>query len=316
MYTLNDYLAMLSDQARVSSYTGAINALVKPGDRVIELGSGFGYFSVLAVRAGAALVDAIDINPVVHLGPRVAASNGCADRIRFHHDDAVRFTPDRRADVIVADLRGPTPFAGRALEILIDARRRMLRPGGAMIGHRDVLYCAPVRQPSAFGRRVMAPLGGGAEVNLDPVRAVATTTPFQCAIDSDDLLSPGMSWGEIDYASIETPHHHGAAQWVLDQDVTMSGVAVWFEAHVGAGCCFSTAPGRGDTTYSQLYLPLRAAVPIAAKDSLILDLAAHLVSGHYVWEWTARVCPADGGECSVFAQNSIAERVVDPAAFE
>ena len=67
---------------------------MKPGDRVIELGSGFGYFSILAARARAAMIDAIDVNPVVHLGPRVAASNGCSEGIRFHHTDIVHFKPE------------------------------------------------------------------------------------------------------------------------------------------------------------------------------------------------------------------------------
>jgi protein arginine N-methyltransferase 1 len=314
MYTVNDYLAMLTDQVRVSAYTRAINALVTPGDRVIELGSGFGYFSVLAVRAGAAQVDAIDINPVVHLGPRVAASNGCADRIRFHHDDVFRFTPGVGADVIVGDLRGPTPFAGRSLEILIDARRRMLRPGGTMIGRRDVLYCAPARQPATFTRRVSTPLEPTDAIALDPVAAVAMTTPFQCIVDPDDLLAPGSSWGEIDYTAIDSPHHRGTAGWVLDRDATMNGIAVWFEAQLGAGHGFSTAPGSGATTYSHLYLPFARPVTIPAGAALSVDLAVHLVSGDYVWAWTARISGA-AGECTAITQNSLAERVLDPAAF-
>ena len=315
VYTLTDYLAMLSDQRRVSAYSAAIQALVKPGDRVIEIGSGFGYFSILAARAGAALVDAIDINPVVHLGPRVAASNGCSDRIRFHHTDIVHFEPEQRANVLVGDLRGPTPFAHRSLEILIDARRRMLRPGGTIIGRRDVLYCAPAREPASFQRRVSAPLGDTAAVTLRAVAAVAMTTPFRCTLDPGDLLAAGQSWGEIDYEAIETPHHRGAALWVLDTDMTMDGVAVWFDAHLGGGYGFSTMPGGGATTYSHLYLPFTAPLSIPAGGSVALNIAAHFVGGDYVWAWSARVCCRDGTESSVITQNSVAERVLDPAAF-
>ena len=306
---------MLSDQTRVSAYGAAIQALVKPGDRVIELGSGFGYFSILAARAGAAMIDAIDVNPVVHLGPRIAASNGCSDRIRFHHTDIVHFEPEQRADVIIGDLRGPTPFAHRSLEILIDARRRMLRPGGTMIGSRDALYCAPAREPASFQRRVRTPLGGTEAVSLAAVAAVAMTTPFQCTLDPGDVLAPGVSWGEIDYGAIETPHHRGGAEWVFDSAATMDGVAIWFEAQVGGGHGFSTMPGSGATTYSHLYLPFSAPVSIPAGGSVALHIAAHFVGGDYVWAWTARVCSTNGSESSVITQNSVAERVLDPAAF-
>jgi SAM-dependent methyltransferase len=312
VYTLSGYLAMLSE-ARVSAYAGAITSIVRPGDHVIELGSGFGYFSVVAARAGAARVDAIDINPVVHLGKRIAEANGCGDRIRFHHGDISSFEPDGRADVIVGDLRGPTPFADRALEVLIDARRRMLRPGGAMIAHRDVLYCAPSREPGAFRRRVHAPLNTA--IDLSAVAAVAMTTPFQCAIDSNDLLAPGLSWGEIDYTAVESPHHRGAAEWVVERDVTMDGVAVWFESHLGAGHTLSTAPAMAETTYSNLYLPFATPVTVAGGATLALELGVRLVAGHYVWIWSARVSPAGGGQPFTITQNSIAERVVDPGAF-
>jgi type I protein arginine methyltransferase len=315
VYALNDYLAMLSDEARLSAYSGALGAVVKPGHRVIEIGSGFGYFSIVAVRAGAAHVDAVDINPVVHLGRRVAEANGCGDCIRFHQCDISAFAPDERADVIVGDLRGPTPFSGRSLEVMIDARRRLLRAGGTLIGRRDVLYCSPARQPAAFQRKVSAPLEGAARIALGPVAAVAMTTPFQCAIDSGDLLAPGVSWGAIDYETIETPHHRGTAAWMLQRGADVNGVAVWFEAQLGAGHAFSTAPGRGTTTYSNLYLPFAVPVPVPAGGALLLDLAVRLVSGDYVWSWMARVSGADGRVCAVVAQNSIAERVVDPAAF-
>lgn len=315
MYTLTDYLAMLADRTRVSAYRAAIRAAVKAGDRVIELGSGFGYFSIEAARAGAALVDAIDVNPVVHLGPRIAAANGCSDRIRFHHTDIMTFQPEQRADVLIGDLRGPTPFAGRSLEMLIDARRRMLRPGGTMIGSRDVLYCAPAREPASFRRRVSTALASTDGISLAAVAAVALTTPFQCTLESGDLLAPGSSWGEIDYGTIETPHHRGAVEWIPDNALTMDGVAVWFEAHVGGGYSFSTVPGGGATTYSHLFLPFTAPVSIPAGGSLAVNIAAHFVGGHYVWAWSARVRSSDGSESSMIAQNSVPECVLDPAAF-
>lgn len=315
VYTLSDYLAMLSDETRVSAYSGAITSLVKPGDRVIELGSGFGYFSVLAALSGAALVDAIDVNPVVHLGPRIAASNGCSDRIRFHCSDISFFEPEKPADVIIGDLRGPTPFARRSLEITIDARRRMLRVGGTMIARSDTLYCAPAHEPAPFTRRVHTPLSATPAMNLEPAATVAMTMPFQCAIAPDELLAPGMPWGEIDYAVVETPHHRGTARWNFGDPATMNGIAIWFETRVGGGYGFSTMPGSGATTYSHLYLPLATPLAIPRGGSVALNVAVHLVDGDYVWAWTARVCSPDGVECAVMTQNSIAARVLDPAAF-
>jgi predicted RNA methylase len=156
MYSVADYLWMIADGTRVSAYAGAIRAAVRAGDRVLDVGTGFGFFSVVAAQAGAGRVDAVDTNPVVHLGPRVAQANGCADRIVFHHLDAARLTLDLPVEVIISDLRGPTPFCGRSLQVLIEMRRRWLRPGGVMIPAVDTVWLAPTRVPDVVRREVHA----------------------------------------------------------------------------------------------------------------------------------------------------------------
>jgi Met-10+ like-protein len=314
VYSLGGYLAMLSDETRVAAYAGAIRALVKPGDRVIEVGAGFGYFSVLAAQAGAARVDAVEVNPVVHLGPRIAAANGLADRIRFHEADLLQFEPDARADVLLGDLRGPTPFLGRALETLIDARKRMLKEGGIIIGRRDVLYCAPSRRPRAFDERISAPLSR-LGVDLSAVAAVASATLFPSSIAADRLLAPGAPWGEIDYLTVESPNHRGAAEWTLQDGGDVEGIAIWFEGELGAGFGFSTAPGLPVTSYGQLFVPFKSVVAVEPSEVLRVELSVHLVSREYVWVWTARVRRAGGTERLVLSENSMAERVIDPAAF-
>ena len=315
MYRLNDYLAMLSDESRVSAYARAIEAQVKPGDRVIELGAGFGFFSVLAVRAGAAVVDAVDLNPVVHLGPRIAAANGCADRICFHQTDLLRFVPDARADVIIGDLRGPTPFGRRSLEVIIDARTRMLREGGRLIGRKDVLYVAPARTPAAFRRVLPEPPVRG-DVNLAAAGAVVLDTPFNCAIASADLLAPAAAWGELDYERLDTTSHTGAAEWCATSPLRAEGLAIWFEADLGGDVRFSTAPDGSATTYGQLYLPLRAPLDVDAAECLRVEIGARYSAGEYVWTWQMEVRGSNGVARVCHSQNSLAERVVDPAAFQ
>ena len=59
MYHVADYDAMLADAARSGAYAAAIARAVRPGDVVVELGTGVGFFAVAAVRAGARRVYAI-----------------------------------------------------------------------------------------------------------------------------------------------------------------------------------------------------------------------------------------------------------------
>ena len=54
------YQDMLSDHERMRRYRQAIEAVVRPGDVVADLGTGLGVLALMAVRAGASFVYAID----------------------------------------------------------------------------------------------------------------------------------------------------------------------------------------------------------------------------------------------------------------
>ena len=311
MYALNDYLGMLADKRRVAAYQGALAAQVRPGDRVIEIGAGFGFFAMMAARAGAAHVDAVEMNPIAHIGTRVATANGYDSRIRFHVGDALTFEPERRADVVIADLRGPMPFAGQSIKVMIDARRRLLRDGGILIARADRLWCAPVSRAEVFEREVSAPLIQ-LGIDLEAIRRVAVDTPMRCGVAAEELCAPPVSWGLLDYMAIDRPSFSGSCEWRFDAPAKVRGLASWFEADLGAGYTFSTSPDAERSVYSQLYLPFRDTVILGRGETLQVQLASHLAGEDYVWAWTTRVLDRDGAQRLMVPQNSIAGQVIDP----
>ena len=313
MYSVADYLWMLADDTRASAYASAIRKVVRAGDRVLDVGAGFGFFSVIAARAGAAHVDAVDTNPAVHLGARLADANGCAGRITFHHTDVEQLELPHRADVVISDLRGPTPLARRSLATFIDARTRLLRPDGRVIPVADTMFAAPCRVPEAV-RRDMHAAFGREGIDTSPVERVVSETPYRCTIRSSDLIAAGRAWARIDYATVATPDLHGSADWTFAGAVAVDGLAVWFETELANGVGFSSGPGASVRVYNQVFLPLRSPIAIAAAERLRVELTLRLVLDEYIWAWTAWLTPADrSAERQVLQQNSIAEAVLDPA---
>ncbi len=52
-YSVRDYGRMIADTARTSSFVDAMRRTIQPGSIVLDIGSGPGFFSLLALQLGA-----------------------------------------------------------------------------------------------------------------------------------------------------------------------------------------------------------------------------------------------------------------------
>lgn len=79
---------MIADSGRVNAYAEAIAAAVRPGDVVADIGCGAGLFSLLACRAGARRVFAIEADECIQAARELARANGLEDVIEFFQSDS------------------------------------------------------------------------------------------------------------------------------------------------------------------------------------------------------------------------------------
>jgi predicted RNA methylase len=94
----------LRDRQRTRALETAINATVRPGDVVLDAGAGTGILALMAARAGARRVFAVEIDPVLcdHLR-RTVAANRLEHVIRVSEDDARNFA-GAEVDVLTIEL--------------------------------------------------------------------------------------------------------------------------------------------------------------------------------------------------------------------
>ena len=135
---------MLADGPRMAFYAAAVARRVRPGDRVIDLGTGTGILAAFAARSGAARVYALDHSDILRHARRLAEANGLAkvDFVATHSRD---FTLPERVDVILHEQMGDYLFDEAMVPNVIDLRERLLRPGGIIVPSRFEFYCEPVK---------------------------------------------------------------------------------------------------------------------------------------------------------------------------
>ncbi|MEM8994221.1 MAG: 50S ribosomal protein L11 methyltransferase [Acidobacteriota bacterium] len=281
MYSLPDYGRMLAEPSRFGAYRRALERAVKPGDVVIDLGAGPGVFALLAARAGADTVYAIEPDPVVALVGELAAANGLGG-IEPVASLSTAFTPPRKADVLVSDLRGVLPTFTEHLPSIIDARKRLLKPGGALIPRRDVLVAAPVSAPDARRRH----FGGFDVEGLDLSAATDRVCHLWARVELpiEALAAEPAPVAVLEYAELDSPHVKGAASFTVDgRDI--DGFAVWFDAELDDAERFTNAPSS-PLIYGQAFFPVEAPLETRSGDRLHLRFAAHQTPGDdYLYRW-------------------------------
>jgi type I protein arginine methyltransferase len=314
MYSLGAYGSMIADRVRVDAYTEALRRTVRKGSIVAEIGTGPGVFAVLACQLGAERVFAIEPAEIIQVAREVAAANGCAGRIAFFEGLSNRVTLPARADVIVSDLRGILPLFERHIPAIVDARRRFLAPGGAMIPRRDTLWAAIVEAPKPYGEVVnpwdQNPFGQ----NLGRARQLAVNNVQKARVSPAQLLTGNKLWATLDYTRIENPDVRGNLEWAVERAGTGHGIVVWFDTDLVEGVGFSNAPGAPETIYGSLFFPWSQSVPLERNQVVCMDLEAKLVEQDYIWRWTTRVMPLEGSKASPleFEQSTLGGAVLSP----
>lgn len=106
-----------------------LEAAIRPGDRVLDVGAGSGILAISAAKLGASAVDAVDIEPVAErAAAENAERNGVADRIRVAAGSAGADGPfPGRYDIVLANI------ISRVLIELVESIVNSIEPGGTLV---------------------------------------------------------------------------------------------------------------------------------------------------------------------------------------
>lgn len=283
MYSLHFYGQMLADAPRMDAYTAALRQAVRPDSVVLDLGCGPGVFALLACKFGARRVYAVEPDNVVGVAREAAVANGCADRIEFFESLSTDVSLPEPATVIISDLRGVLPWFEKHIPSIIDARERLLAPGGMLIPRRDVLWAAVAEAPEQY-EDLVGPWKRF-DLDLSAGERLITNTWRKSYLKPKQLLVDPVCWTTIDYYEVKNVDVHAEVYWRAARNGTAHGVAVWFDSELADGISFSNHPAAPKMIYGVGLFPFSQPVAIAEGDQIELRLAADLVQDGYVWRW-------------------------------
>jgi hypothetical protein len=239
---------MLIDEPRMAGYWAGLKATIRPGDVVIDAGSGTGVLATMAALCGAARVYALEQSDFADTIPAVAEASGVGDRVTVVRGDFSKVVLPEKARVLVTETFGAWAYAEDPIPDVARCIANNLADDGVVVPGRVRLWAAPM--PVAplsllhpFRRR---PDG----VNLTPLLADARCRGHITPVAAD-AVGPASLIADVPFP--------GTAPWAFSGTLTVDSpceaVCCWYDLEMAPGVILPTGPADPMTHWKQSVLP-------------------------------------------------------------
>ena len=317
-YDIYAYGRMVADNIRTDAYAEALRRAITPETVVLDLGTGVGVLALLAAKAGARKVYAVDPNDSIQIAREMAQANDCADKIVFIQDLSTRIDLPERANVIVSDMHGIVPMFEHHLPSVIDARRRHLAPEGKIIPAKDSLWAAPVQAPESRDHVALPWAKRPYGFDWTPAARIAHNDwfKFKDKTDSSNFFSEPQRWATVDYATIDSPNVNGKLTFNANRAGECHGIVVWFDSQLSDDVGFSNAPTASETIFGQAFFPWLDPVNLSPDYVVQFDLRCDLIDNYHLWRWATTVRDSAGKIRAEFKQSTFFGMPISPVRLQ
>jgi hypothetical protein len=275
---------LLLDEVRTNAYREAIRRVVTADSVVLDIGTGSGILSFFAIEAGARRVFAIEDQHSADLAMFLTKHLGYTDRMTVFHDRSTNIELPEPAGVLVTETLGAFGFEERILSSVIDARKRLLRPGATIIPQRVELFVVPVELPVIFERHISCWQRSSYGFDFSPLAMFASNAIYVANIESKTFLASPARIISCEMATVESADVSGQAKFETVRSGVLHGFAGWFRATLAEDVVLSNELPM--TSWSHAFLPLEQPQSIDAGTAIDLTLET---SDGKAWRWSGTV---------------------------
>lgn len=272
MFVPRWHFPMMADAARNRAYAEAINAKVQPGDIVLDIGAGAGLTAMLAARAGAGHVYAVEQQPMIaEAAQQVIADNNLSDKItilsKWSHDIIIGKDMPERADVVLSEIVDSNLLGEGALATLKHAMIHLAKPGARCIPESGILMAQPV-QSDALTETMRPQSAEGFDLSsFHKFSRMAQITPNDAAALPLFPLGPAVPLFYFDFTNPDIAPARSEQTLTCDTEGTVHAVVVSFQMQLSPGILVSNDL-RSDGHWGRTaYLP-EVPMPVTAGTGL------------------------------------------------
>ena len=281
---------MLDDIPRGRAYAEAIKKIPNIADKVVlDVGSGTGFLSLLALKAGAKRVYAVEAAVGISaLSKRIAEDNGyglSSGRLVVLNQKLEEVQLPEKVDVIVSEWMGFYLLNESMLDSVIYARDRWLKPGGLLLPDSATLYFCPVSLDAFWHKKYHQfidyfglNMSCIAEHNLAQLSAASYIIED---LTADQVLGPAAPIFTLDLATVALSELSGwmaTIEFSVDRAGSFHGIAAYFDVgFLDNAVTLSTSPAAPPTHWKQTTLLLPTPDGFQVQEGVEIEVVISLL---------------------------------------
>lgn len=246
------HFEMLADSHRNDAYEKALKKAVKPGSRVLDIGTGSGLLSMMAARAGAGQVVACEMHErLAQTAQEIVALNGFSESIQVHHKKSTLLhigqeLPER-VDVVVSEILDVGALGEGVLPSIRHAVKQLAKPNATLIPAAIKIWGQLIEIPA---RSKVAPVREVSGFDLSPFEQYRVPNEYLRVVlkaEKYKALSPVMPLLDIDFYELPPAFPDDQPRQVpLDFPISTAGtlqaIIFWFDLYLDKDIMVSSRP--------------------------------------------------------------------------
>jgi protein arginine N-methyltransferase 1 len=259
---------------------------VRPGDVVVDIGTGTGLLAFFACQAGAGRVFAIEEGPIVNLAREIARINGFTDRIEFFDDRSYRVELPELADVLVSETLWNFGIGEGMVGTLSDARDRFLKPGARVIPAAVDLHVAAVQADGVYAMLHDRPPDRHG-LDLSPIRNYQVNNVHMPHLSDEDFLAEPALLVSTELDESAAADFDSVVTVIATRHGVMHGTCGWFRSRLSPSVVLDNEPPSVKSSWAHAFLPVLDPVVVRPDDEISIHVQT--ADDGTIWRWRTEV---------------------------